>query len=56
MHVGEVQIEENDDEKLLGTTVDEKFTFKKHAQAICKRLVKSFMHIRVFQSTWKPRS
>ena len=36
MHVGEVQIEENDDEKLLGITLDKKLTFNKHVQAICK--------------------
>ena len=37
MHVGEVQIEEIDDEKLLGITLDKKLTFKKHVQAICKK-------------------
>ena len=37
MHVGEVQIEESDDEKLLGITLDKKLTFKKHVQAICKK-------------------
>ena len=56
MHVGEVQIEDSDDEKLLGITLDKKLTFKKHVQTICKKLVKSFMHLRVFQSTWNPRS
>ena len=30
MHVGEVQIEESDDEKLLGITLDKKLSFKKH--------------------------
>ena len=30
MHVGEVQIEESDDEKLLGITLDKKLTSKKH--------------------------
>ena len=37
MHVGEVQMEESDDEKLLGITLDKKLTFKKHVQAICKK-------------------
>ena len=30
MRVGEVQIEESDDEKLLGVTLDKKLSFKKH--------------------------
>ena len=30
MHVGEEQIEESDDEKLLGITLDKKLSFKKH--------------------------
>ena len=34
MHVGEVQIEESDDEKLLGITFDKKLSFKKHFQTL----------------------
>ena len=56
MHVGEAQIEESDEEKLLGITFDKKISFKKHIQTLCKKLVKSFMHLHVFQSTWNPRS
>ena len=37
IHVGEVQIEESDDEKLLGITLDKKLSFKKHVQALCKK-------------------
>ena len=37
MHVGEVQIEESDDQNVLGITLDKKLTFKKHVQAIYKK-------------------
>ena len=37
-----MQIEENDDEKLLGITIDKKLTFKKHVQAICKKASQKF--------------
>ena len=40
IHVGELQIEESDDEKLLGKviiTLDKKLSFKKHVQALCKK-------------------
>ena len=30
MHVGEVQIEDSDDGKLLGITLDKKLSFEKH--------------------------
>ena len=33
MHIGEAQIEESDDEKLLGITLDKKLSFKK----LCKK-------------------
>ena len=36
MHVGEVQIEESDDEMLVSLTLDKKLSFKKHVQTICK--------------------
>ena len=39
MHVGEAQIEESDDEKLLGITLDKKSSFKKHAQTLCKKAI-----------------
>ena len=37
MHVGDAQIEESDDEKLLGITLDKKLSFKKHVQTLCKK-------------------
>ena len=37
MHVGEVQIEESDDKKLLGITLDKTLTFKKPVEATCKQ-------------------
>ena len=55
IHVGEVQTEECDDEKLLGITPDKK-CFKKYAQTLCKKPIKSVMHLHVFQFTWNPRS
>ena len=37
MPVGEVQLEECDDEKLLGATLDKKFSFRKYVQTLCKK-------------------
>ena len=37
MHVGEVQIEESDDEKLLGITHDENLPFKNTSKQFCKK-------------------
>ena len=37
MYVGEAQIEESDDEQLLGITLDKKLSFKKHIQMLCKK-------------------
>ena len=36
MSVGQVQIEESDEEKLLGVTLDKKLSLKKHALTLCK--------------------
>ena len=36
MHVGEMQIEESDDEKLLNLTLEKKLRYKKHFQTLCK--------------------
>ena len=56
MHVGEVQIEESDDEKVLGITLDKKLSFKNTPKSSVKKLIKSFVHLHAFQSTWNPRS
>ena len=56
MDVGEVKIEESYDEKLLGITRDKKLTLKSTPKQSVKKLVKSFVHLRVFQSTWSPSS
>ena len=37
MHVGEVQIEESGNEKLLGITLVKKSSFKKHVQTLFKK-------------------
>ena len=37
IHLAEAQIEENDEEKLLGITLDKKLSFKKHVQTLCKK-------------------
>ena len=47
----EAQIEESGEEKLLGITLDKKLSFKNHVKTLCKKLVKSFMLLRAFQST-----
>ena len=51
MHVGEVQIEESDDEQLLGVTLDKKLSFKIHLQTLCKEARQGSMHLHVIQST-----
>ena len=52
IHIGDAQIEEIDEEKLLGISRDKKSSFKNHV----RKLVKSFMLLRAFQSTWSPRN
>ena len=37
IHIGEAQIEESDEEKLLGINLDKKLSFKKHVQTLCKK-------------------
>ena len=37
IHVGETQIEESDEEKLLGITLDKKLSFKIHVKKLCKK-------------------
>ena len=37
MRVGEMQIEESDEKKLLGVTLDKKLSMKKHALTLCKK-------------------
>ena len=56
MHVGEVQIEESDYEKLLGVTLDKKVSFKIHAQTLCKEASQNSTYLQLIQSTWKPRN
>ena len=41
MHAGDVQIEETDDEKLVGITLDKKLTFKNTSKQSVKKLVKA---------------
>ena len=55
MYDGEVQIDESEDEKFLDITLDKKLTFKNTSKHSVKMLVKYFMHLRVFQSTWSPK-
>ena len=56
IHVGEAQIEESGKEKLLGITLDKKLSFKTMSKRYVKKLVKSFMLLRAFQSTRSPRN
>ena len=56
IHVGEAQIKESDEEKLLGITLDKKLSLKTMSKRYVKKLVKSFMLLRAFQSTWSPRN
>ena len=37
VHIGEAQIEESDEEKLLGIDLDKKLSFKKHVRTLCKK-------------------
>ena len=37
IHVGEAQIEESGEEKLLGITLDKKLSFKNHVKTLCKK-------------------
>ena len=37
IHVGEAQIEESDEEQLLGITLDKKLSFKNHVNTLCKK-------------------
>ncbi len=37
IHIGEAQIEESDEEKLLGIDLDKKLSFKKHVRTLCKK-------------------
>ena len=37
IHIGEAQIEESDEDKLLGINLDKKLSFKKHVQTLCKK-------------------
>ena len=37
VHVGEAQIEESGEEKLLGITLDKKLSFKNHVKTLCKK-------------------
>ena len=50
MKVGEVQTEESADEKLLAITLGRKLTFTNTSKHSVKKLVKSFMHLHVFQA------
>ena len=54
IHVGEVQLEENDNEKLLGITFAKKLSIEKHIKHSVKKLLKRSMHLYVLQSTWNP--
>ena len=52
MHIGGVEIEESDDGKLLGITLHKTLILTNTSKHSVKKLVKSFMHLHVFQSTW----
>ena len=46
MRVREVQIEESDEEKLLGATFDKKLSLKKHVLTLCKNGSQKFHALR----------
>lgn len=56
IHIGNMKIEEIDEEKLLGIILAKKLSFKKHFQTLSKKLTKSSMLLLVFPFTWSPRS
>ena len=41
-HIGEAQVKESEEQKLLGITVDKKLSFKKHVQTLCKKFSQKF--------------
>ena len=45
IHVGEAQIEESGEEKLLGITLDKKLSFKNHVKTLCKKASHALAHI-----------
>ena len=56
MHVGEVQIEESDDKKLLGITLDKKLTFIKPVQATCKKASQKRHALTCISINMKPKT
>ena len=50
IHVGEAQIKESDEEKLLGITLDKKLSFKNHVKTLCKKASQKLHLLRAFQS------
>ena len=46
-------IQESDEEKLLGVTLDRGLNFKSHVSNFSKKATKSYMHWQEYQKIWK---
>ena len=52
IHVGNAQIKESSEEKLLGVTLDKHLTFKPHVSNLCKKAIRKFMSYNLGQNSW----
>ena len=56
IRIGDMKIEESDDDKLLGIILDKKLSSKNMHKSFAKKLTKRSMLLPVSPFTWSPRS
>ena len=54
--IGEADVKESKEEKLLGIIFDQTLSFKQHVKTLCKKPVKNFMPLPEYPATWKRKS
>ena len=52
VQIGEANVKESKEDKLLGIIFDQTLSFKQHARALCKKPVKNFMPSPEYPATW----
>ena len=54
--IGEANVKESKEEKLLGIIFDQTLSFKQHVKTLCKKPVKNFMPLPEYPATWTRKS
>ena len=54
--IGEANVKESKEEKLLGIIFDQTLSFKQHVKTLCKKASQNYMPLPEYPATWTQKS